>query len=79
MKLPEPTRPGAASPKPVHPNVACLLSADDLAARWQVPRSQVYRLTREGLLPTVRIGRYYRYRLAAVEAFEVAGGVMADA
>lgn len=51
-----------------------LLTADELAARWQVQTSQVYRLTREGALPTVRLGRYYRYRLAAVEEFEVGGG-----
>jgi DNA-binding Xre family transcriptional regulator len=33
-----------------------LLTADELAARWQVPKAQVYRLSREGRLPTVRIG-----------------------
>lgn len=48
-----------------------LLTAEQLAERWQVPRSHVYRLTREGAIPTVRLGRYYRYRLDAIEAFEV--------
>ena len=52
-----------------------LLTADDLAARWQVKASHVYRLTREGHLPTVRLGRYYRYRLDALEEFERSGGV----
>jgi excisionase family DNA binding protein len=52
-----------------------LLSADDLAERWQVPRSQVYRLAREGRVPAVWIGRYVRCRPAEVEAFEQAGGV----
>jgi excisionase family DNA binding protein len=56
-----------------------LLTADELAKRWQVPKAQVYRLSREGVVPTVRIGRYFRYSLAAVEAFEAAGGVAADA
>jgi excisionase family DNA binding protein len=51
-----------------------LLTADQLATRWQVPKSQVYRLSREGRLPTVRFGRYYRYALEAVTAFEAAGG-----
>jgi excisionase family DNA binding protein len=58
---------------PVHPisgGRTQLLTADELAARWQVPKSHVYRLTREGRIPTVRLGRYYRYRLAAVEAWE---------
>jgi excisionase family DNA binding protein len=49
-----------------------LLTADDLAARWRVPRAHVYRLTREYGLPVVRLGRYYRYRLAAIEAWEAA-------
>jgi excisionase family DNA binding protein len=56
-----------------------LLTADDLAARWQVPRSHVYGLTRSGALPVVRLGRYYRYALAAIEEFETTGGVGADA
>lgn len=55
-------------------NAPRLLTADELAARWQVPRSQVYRLTREDALPTVKLGRYYRYQLAAVEEFEATGG-----
>jgi excisionase family DNA binding protein len=51
-----------------------LLTANEVADRYSVPKAQIYRLTREGKLPTVRIGRYYRYRLAALEAFEDAGG-----
>ena len=61
---------GGASPR--------LLTADELAERWQVAKAQVYRLTREGLLPAVRIGRYYRYSRAAIDAFEAGGGVAAD-
>lgn len=48
-----------------------LLTADQLAERWQVPKSHVYRLTRDGAIPAVRLGRYYRYRLDAIERFEV--------
>ena len=48
-----------------------LLTADQLAQRWQVPKSHVYRLTREHAIPAVKLGRYYRYRLDAIEAFEV--------
>lgn len=51
-----------------------LLTPDDLAERWSVPKSQVYRLTREGKLKPVCLGRYYRYRLGAVEDFEEHGG-----
>jgi excisionase family DNA binding protein len=48
-----------------------LLTAEQLAERWQVPKSQVYRLTRDGAIPTVKLGRYYRYRLDQVERFEL--------
>lgn len=47
-----------------------LLTADQLADRWQVPKSHVYRLTRDGAIPAVKLGRYYRYAPAAIEAFE---------
>ena len=47
-----------------------LLTAEQLAERWQVPKSQVYHLTRSGAIPAVRLGRYYRYRLDAIDAFE---------
>lgn len=47
-----------------------LLTADELAERWQVPKTQVYRLAREGRIPVVVIGRYYRFRLDAIEAWE---------
>jgi excisionase family DNA binding protein len=41
---------------------------------WQVAKSQVYRLAREGRLPAVAIGRYYRFRLAALIEWEQNGG-----
>jgi excisionase family DNA binding protein len=56
---------------------ARLLTADDLAERWQVPKSHVYRLTRDAKIPTVKLGRYYRYRLDAIQAFELGATVPA--
>jgi excisionase family DNA binding protein len=47
-----------------------LLTADQLAQRWQVPRSHVYRLSRSGQIPHVKLGRYLRYRVDAIEAWE---------
>jgi excisionase family DNA binding protein len=47
-----------------------LLTAEQLAERWQVAPAHVYRLTRQGDMPAVKLGRYYRYRLDAIEAFE---------
>lgn len=47
-----------------------LLTAEQLAERWQVRVSHVYRLAREGRIPTVELGRYRRWRLDQVESFE---------
>ncbi len=48
-----------------------LLTADELAEVLGVPTGWVYRQSREGHIPTVRLGRYYRYRLAAIERWIV--------
>ena len=50
---------------------AQLLTAEQLAERWQVNTSHVYRLAREARIPKVELGRYYRFRLDAIERFEV--------
>jgi excisionase family DNA binding protein len=50
-----------------------LLTAAQVAARWQVPKSHVYRLARENKIPVVRLGRYRRFRRDQVEAHELAG------
>ena len=52
-----------------------LLTADELAEKWQLPKSWIYAATRDGRIPTVRLGRYYRYRLEAIEQFEREGGL----
>jgi excisionase family DNA binding protein len=51
-----------------------LLTAVQVAGRWQVSRDHVYELTRRGELPAVKLGRVRRYRLDAVETFEREGG-----
>lgn len=62
----------------VHLTAAHLITPDELAARWQVPKAHVYRLAREGRLPVVRIGRYVRFTTAAIEAWEQAGGCVVE-
>lgn len=47
-----------------------LLTAEQLAERWQVKVSHVYRLARDGNIPVVTLGRYRRFRVDAIEAFE---------
>jgi excisionase family DNA binding protein len=48
-----------------------LLTAEQLADRWQVSVDQVYRLARGGRVPCVSLGRYKRFRVDAIEAFEL--------
>ena len=52
--------------------VTRLMTADEVAHRWQVPKAHVYRLTRRGEIPTVKLGRYVRYRVESIEAWELA-------
>jgi hypothetical protein len=48
-----------------------ILTAEQLAERWQVKVGWVYSKTRAGALPRIPLpGRYYRYRLDVIEAFE---------
>ena len=45
-----------------------LLTSEDLAERLKVPLSWVYEQSRQGKIPTHRIGRYIRFNLAEVLA-----------
>ena len=46
-----------------------LLTADDIAELMRVTRAWVYAETRRDRLPHLRLGRYVRYRRAAIEAW----------
>jgi hypothetical protein len=72
----------ARTSTPFEPNVTSvkrLLTAEQVGERWQVPAAHVHRLSREGVLPSVAIGRYRRFAPAAIDAFEQAGGSETDA
>lgn len=56
-----------------------LLTAEELSERWKVSKAHIYRLAREGRVPTVAIGRYYRFRLASIEAWEIEQESTSDA
>lgn len=43
------------------------MDAKDVAKMLSIPVSWVYRASRDGELPTVKIGRYRRFRREAVE------------
>lgn len=47
-----------------------VLTPAELAERWGVTKAHVYRLSRSGRIPVLPLGRYYRYSLARIEAFE---------
>jgi hypothetical protein len=48
-----------------------ILTAEQLADRWQVKVQWVYAKTRSGEIPRIPLpGRYYRYRLDVIERFE---------
>lgn len=56
----------SAAPFGTGPAGAPLLTAQDVAAMLGVPASWVYGETRAGRIPTVKLGRYYRYRADAI-------------
>jgi len=55
-----------------------LLTAEQLAARWQISTAAVYRLARDGAIPFVALGRYRRFRVESIEAWERAQEGRAD-
>lgn len=59
-------------------SAAQLLTPDQLAERWSVSKQHIYRLAREGRIPVVSIGRYYRFRLPTIEAWEAAQEASSD-
>lgn len=66
----------AALPSAETPSLtaSALLTPEQLSERWSVPKTHVYRLAREGRIPSVRLGKYVRFTPAAIEAFEREGG-----
>lgn len=48
-----------------------LLDAGQVAALLGVSREWVYEQSRRGAIPTVRLGRYCRYRRSAIDAWVI--------
>jgi excisionase family DNA binding protein len=46
-----------------------LLTASEVADLLGVPKTWVYEQSRTGRIPTVKLGRYRRYRREAIEAW----------
>jgi excisionase family DNA binding protein len=47
-----------------------LLTAKDLAQRWQVSDKLVFKLAAKGEIPSVKLGRCIRFNPAHIEAYE---------
>ena len=47
-----------------------LLTADEVAARWQVSDKLVYKLAAKGEIPCVKLGRRIRFHPDAIDAYE---------
>jgi excisionase family DNA binding protein len=48
-----------------------ILTAEQLAERWQVEKGWIYAKVRSGELPKIPLpGKYVRFRLDTIEAFE---------
>lgn len=67
------TSPTSPTPKRATPAVSSsddgrsLLTADEVAAMLGMTAAWVYEQSRRGRIPTVTLGRYRRYRRAAIE------------
>jgi excisionase family DNA binding protein len=57
-----------AAPAPPANGKPALVDATELARELSVPESQLMTLARQGRVPSVMIGKYRRFNLAAVEA-----------
>ncbi len=49
------------------PDARIVLNADEVAKMLAVTTTWVYARSRDGLIPTVKLVRYYRYRPEAIE------------
>jgi len=59
-------------------SASSLITPDQLAEAWGVPKSHIYRLAREGHLPCIRLGKYMRFQPDQVAAFLSDGGTGKD-
>ena len=56
---------GGAAPK------RSLLTADEVAAKLGMDKEWIWEQSRRGRIPTIRLGRFYRYREDAIDAWLV--------
>ena len=48
-------------------NSGDVLTIEELSAYLKIPKSTLYKLVREGKIPSQKIGRHWRFRKAAID------------
>jgi len=51
-----------------------LIKVHDLAEQWSLSEDRIYTLAREGIIPSIRIGRTLRFSPSAIQEFLSNGG-----
>jgi len=46
-----------------------VLTIEELAAYLKIPKSTLYKLVREGKIPSQKIGRHWRFRKVAIDSW----------
>lgn len=46
-----------------------VLTIEELAAYLKIPKSTLYKLVREGKIPSQKIGRHWRFRKGAIDGW----------
>lgn len=47
--------------------ISDILTIDELAVYLKIPKSTLYKLVREGKIPSQKIGRHWRFRKGAID------------
>lgn len=56
------------------PELGAFMTVEDVADMLRINKSTVYRMAKAGRIPATRVGRQWRFRLSALEAFLDGGG-----
>jgi len=48
-------------------NLSDVLTIEELSAYLKIPKSTLYKVVREGKIPSQKVGRHWRFRKAAID------------
>ena len=51
-----------------------VMTVDELAAYLKIPKSTLYKLVREGQIPSQKVGRHWRFRKETIDRWLDQGG-----